>query len=69
MSNIVVKDEERTSYDWATDPMYAAFTQIEINSEGWPQPFEESFYKEKITRKEFEKRILNSLTEWDPAYT
>ena len=60
------KEELRTSYEWATDGRYAELTIMD--PDGWNRgedDYQFSFYEEKITKDEFERRIMNSTIEWN----
>lgn len=59
-----MKEELKTSYEWAIDPRYVDLTILD--PEGWKRgddDYEYSFFKEKITREEFELRVVNSVLE------
>lgn len=57
--------EYKTSEQWEKDVRYAGL-QI-LDPDGWdrrPEKFEHSFFVEKITKQEFERRLCSSTVIW-----
>ena len=55
----------KTSHEWSVSPEFVGL--MILDPDGWnrnPEAFEYSFYKERITRREFEKRVMDSTIQW-----
>lgn len=55
----------KTSEEWVNDSRYAELTVLD--PDGWPREpseFEFHWFEERISQKEFERRVYDSTIQW-----